>query len=76
MNIAYEAVITDLIDVDVIGSFHLDVYGKSMVNYNWDIEIFLVLNAIPTKISCRSPYRFLKDMRSTWPGVASWAMLR
>ena len=46
VNIAYEAATADLDDVNMIDPFHLEAYGKTAVNYNRDIEIFPVLNAI------------------------------
>lgn len=46
VNIAYEAATADLNDVNMIDPFHLEAYGKTTVNYNRDIEIFPVLNAI------------------------------
>ena len=46
VNIAYEAATADLNDVNMIDPFHLEAYGKTAVNYNRDIEIFPVLNAI------------------------------
>lgn len=46
VNLAYEAATADLDDVNMIDPFHLDAYGKTAVNYNRDIEIFPVLNAM------------------------------
>ena len=46
VNLAYEAATADLDDVNMIDPFHLETYGKTTVNYNRDIEIFPVLNAI------------------------------
>ncbi len=46
VNLAYEAATADLNDVNMIDPFHLEAYGKTAVNYNRDIEIFPVLNAI------------------------------
>ncbi|MBQ5539822.1 MAG: DUF1846 family protein, partial [Bacteroidales bacterium] len=46
VNMAYEAATADLNDVNMIDPFHLDAYNKITVNYNRDIEIFPVLNAI------------------------------
>ena len=50
VNIAYEAATADLNDVNMIDPFHLEAYGKTAVNYNRDIEIFPVLNAIFDRI--------------------------
>ncbi len=46
VNVAYEAATADLNDVNMIDPFHLEAYGKTAINYNRDIEIFPVLNAI------------------------------
>ena len=46
VNLAYEAATADLNDVNMIDPFHLEAYGETTVNYNRDIEIFSVLNAI------------------------------
>ncbi|MBQ7509388.1 MAG: DUF1846 domain-containing protein [Prevotella sp.] len=46
VNIAYEAATADLNDVNMIDPFHLEAYDKIAVNYNRDIEIFPVLNAL------------------------------
>jgi len=57
VNLAYEAATTDLNDVNMIDPFHLEAYGITTVNYNRDIEIFPVLNAIFEKIEGKSPYK-------------------
>lgn len=62
VNIAYEAATVDLDDVNMIDPFHLEAYGQSTVNYNRDIEIFPVLNAIFMKIWGKSPYKSPTDM--------------
>ena len=62
MNLAYEAATADLNDVNMIDPFHLEAYGKTAVNYNRDVEIFPVLNAIFQKIQGSSPYRSPTDM--------------
>jgi uncharacterized protein (UPF0371 family) len=62
VNIAYEAATTDLNDVNMIDPFHLEAYGVTTVNYNRDIEIFPVLNAIFDKIAGKSPYKSPTDM--------------
>lgn len=46
VNLAYEAATADLNDVNMIDPFHLEAYGETTVNYNRDVEIFPVLNAI------------------------------
>lgn len=62
VNLAYEAATTDLNDVNMIDHFHLEAYGTTAVNYNRDIEIFPVLNAMFEKIAGRSPYKSPTDM--------------
>ena len=62
VNIAYEAATADLNDVNMIDPYHLEAYGKSTVNYNRDIEIFPVLNAMFEKIYGTSPYKSPTDM--------------
>ena len=62
VNMAYEAATADLNDVNMIDPFHLEAYGNIAVNYNRDIEIFPVLNAIFEGISGESPYKSPTDM--------------
>ncbi len=62
VNLAYEAATADLNDVNMIDPFHLDAYGKTTVNYNRDIEVFPVLNAMFEMISGTSPYKSPTDM--------------
>ena len=62
VNLAYEAATADLNDVNMIDPYHLEAYGKSAVNYNRDIEIFPVLNAMFEKIYGTSPYKSPTDM--------------
>ena len=62
VNIAYEAATADLDDVNMIDPFHLEAYDKMAVNYNRDIEIFPVLNAIFEGIYGENPYKSPTDM--------------
>lgn len=62
VNVAYEAATADLADVNMIDPFHLEAYGVTTVNYNRDVEIFPVLNAMFERISGKSPYRSPTDM--------------
>ena len=62
VNVAYEVATADLNDVNMIDPFHLEAYGKTTVNYNRDIEIFPVLNAIFEGIYGESPYKSPTDM--------------
>ena len=62
VNVAYEAATADLNDVNMIDPFHLDAYGETAVNYNRDIEIFPVLNALFEGIYGENPYKSPTDM--------------
>ena len=62
INIAYEAATADLNDVNMIDPFHLEAYGQMAVNYNRDIEIFPVLNALFEGIYGENPYKSPTDM--------------
>ena len=62
VNIAYEAATADLNDVNMIDPFHLESYDKIAVNYNRDIEIFPVLNALFEGIYGDNPYKSPTDM--------------
>jgi len=62
VNLAYEAATADLDDVNMLDPFHLEAYGQTAVNYNRDVEIFPVLNAIFEKIQGESPYKSPTDM--------------
>ena len=62
VNIAYEAATADLNDMNMIDPFHLEAYGETTVNYNRDVEIFPVLNAMFRRINGESPYKSPTDM--------------
>ena len=62
INLAYEAATADLNDINMIDPFHLEAYGVTTVNYNRDIEIFPVLNAIFEGIYGENPYKSPTDM--------------
>ena len=62
VNLAYEAATADLNDVNMIDPFHLEAYGETTVNYNRDVEIFPVVNAMFELIAGKSPYRSPTDM--------------
>ena len=62
VNLAYEAATADLDDVNMIDPFHLEAYGDTTVNYNRDVEIFPVLEAIFKRIYGSSPYKSPTDM--------------
>jgi uncharacterized protein (UPF0371 family) len=62
VNIAYEAATADLNDINMIDPFHYDAYNKVAINYNRDIEIFPVLNALFEGIYGENPYKSPTDM--------------
>ena len=62
VNVAYEAATADLNDVNMIDPFLLENYGVTTVNYNRDVEIFPVLNAMFRQIYGESPYKSPTDM--------------
>ncbi len=62
VNLAYEAATADLNDVNMIDPYHLEAYGETTVNYNRDVEVFPVLNAMFEKIEGISPYKSPTDM--------------
>lgn len=62
LNVAYEAATADLQDVNMIDPFHLEAYGKTAVNYNRDIEIYPVLDALFSSIYGENPYKSPTDM--------------
>lgn len=62
VNLAYEAATADLNDINMIDPYHLKAYGVTTVNYNRDVEIFPVLNAMFTKIYGSNPYASPTDM--------------
>ena len=70
VNLAYEAATIDLNDVNMIDPFHLEKYNITTVNYNRDIEIFPVLNAMFKKIFGESPYASPTDMGVNMAGYA------
>jgi uncharacterized protein (UPF0371 family) len=54
----------------MIDPFHLEAYGETTVNYNRDVEIFPVLNAMFQKIQGESPYKSPTDMGVNMAGFA------
>lgn len=70
VNVAYEAATADLNDVNMIDPFHLEAYGETTVNYNRDVEIFPVLNAMLTRIMGECMYKSPTDMGVNMAGYA------
>ena len=69
VNLAYEAATVDLNDINMIDPWHLEAYGKTTVNYNRDIEIFPVLDAIFKGIYGTNPYKSPTDMGVNMAGL-------
>ena len=70
VNLAYEAATADLNDVNMIDPYHLEHYGKLATNYNRDIEIFPVVQAMQEAIFGISPYHSPTDMGVNMAGFA------
>ncbi len=62
VNLAYEAATADLDDVNMIDPFHLNAYNELAVNYNRDVEVFSILEALFEKIYGECPYKSPTDM--------------
>ena len=72
VNLAYEAATADLNDVNMIDPYHLEAYGETTVNYNRDVEVFPVLNAMFEKIDGQDPLINRPPIwASTWRATAS-----
>ena len=69
VNLAYEAATADLNDINMIDPVHLETYGETTVNYNRDVEVFPVLNAMFEKIMGESPYKSPTDMGVNMAGL-------
>ena len=70
VNLAYEAATADLADVNMIDPYHLEAYGVTTVNYNRDIEIFPVVEAMFRRIYGECPYKSPTDMGVNMVGFA------
>lgn len=71
VNVAYEAATADIGDFNLIDPFHLEAYGKAVVNYNRDVEAFPVLRRILERITGSEPfYRSPTDMGVNRAGFA------
>ncbi len=62
VNIAYEAATADLNDMNMLDPYHLEAYGETAVNYNRDVEIFPVVNAMLRRIYGECSYKSPTDM--------------
>ena len=70
VNLAYEAATADLNDLNMIDPYHLEAYGITTVNYNRDVEIFPVLEAMFKTIYGTCPYKSPTDMGVNMAGYA------
>jgi len=71
VNIAYEAATADIRDFNLIDPFHLEAYGKTVVNYNRDVDAFPVLRRILETITGgESFYKSPTDMGVNRAGFA------
>jgi uncharacterized protein (UPF0371 family) len=71
VNAAYEAATADIRDFNLIDPFHMEAYGKTVVNYNRDVEIFPVVKRILGKITGgNSFYQSPTDMGVNRAGFA------
>ena len=70
VNLAYEAATIDLDDVNMIDPFHLEAYGQTTVNYNRDVEIYPVVEAMFRTIYGECPYKSPTDMGVNMVGNA------
>ncbi|MDO4888065.1 MAG: DUF1846 domain-containing protein [Actinomycetaceae bacterium] len=62
VNLAYEAATADLDDVNLIDPFHLAAYGKQVVSYNRDVEVFPLLAHLLQQLAGTCPYKSPTDM--------------
>ncbi len=71
VNLAYEAATVDLLDLNMIDSYHLEAYNETAVNYNRDIEAFPIVKAILKRITGDEDfYRSPTDMGVNMAGYA------
>jgi len=52
VNVAYEAATADIGDYNVVDPFHKAAYGVTAVNYNRDVENFMIMKRIIEKMVC------------------------
>ncbi len=66
VNLAYEAAAADIGDYNLTDPYHLDAYGEEAVNYNRDVENFVIiqkiLQAIISKDNFMGGYKSPTDM--------------
>jgi uncharacterized protein (UPF0371 family) len=54
VNIAYEAATADLKDCNIMDPFHKRAYGVDAVNYNLDVENFVIMRNIIERMVCEN----------------------
>ena len=54
LNIAYEAATADMGDLNVVDPFHKRAYGVDAVNYNRDVENFVIMRKIIERMVCEN----------------------
>ncbi len=62
VNVSYEAATADLLDMNMIDSFHLEEYNVKAVNYNRDVSAFPILKNILKQITGDEIYKSPTDM--------------
>ncbi|MCK4884553.1 DUF1846 family protein, partial [Candidatus Bathyarchaeota archaeon] len=54
LNVAYEAATADMGDLNVVDPFHKRAYGVDAVNYNRDVENFVIMRKIIERMVCEN----------------------
>lgn len=58
VNLAYEAATADIGDYNLIDSYHLEAYGKRVVNYNRDVEAFKIILDMKEQLVDQNNYMY------------------
>ena len=74
VNLAYEAATADLNDINMIDPFHLEAYGETTINYNRDVEVFPVLQAMFERSWASALTNLPQIWALIWPVTASLMM--
>ena len=71
LNLAYEAATADIWDYNQIDSFHKKAYSIESVNYNRDLEAFLIVSELAKNILPKeNPTRHYKSPTDMWISTA------
>lgn len=62
INIAYEAAAADIKDYNLVDPWHKKAYGKTAINYNRDVENYIIIQKILQRII--SPDNFMNQYQS------------